>query len=61
VVKGILTEVKPLGEMTSLALRFADRPLRFKITAREAAARNVQVGAALSVDVDCAGIHLMHE
>jgi molybdate transport system ATP-binding protein len=61
VVKGILTEVKPLGEMTSLALSFADKPLRFKIAAREAASRNVQVGDALSVEIDRLGIHLMHD
>jgi molybdate transport system ATP-binding protein len=61
VVEGILTDVKPLGDMTSLALSFVDKPLRFRITAREAASRNMHVGDALSVDVDCAGIHLMRE
>jgi molybdate transport system ATP-binding protein len=60
-VKGILTDVKPLGDMTSLALSFADKPLRFRITAREAASRNMHVGDALTVDVDGAGIHLMRE
>jgi ABC-type Fe3+/spermidine/putrescine transport system ATPase subunit len=61
-VNATLTGVTPLGEMTSLSLRFdekKDQSLRFKISAREAASRNAHVGDAVSVWLDPAGIHLM--
>ena len=51
VVNGILTGVKPLGEMTSLTLVVDGQRLRFKIGAREAASRNMRVGDALSVSM----------
>ena len=61
VVNGTLTGVAPLGEMTSLTLGVADHQLRFKIGAREAAARNMHVGDAASVQLDPAGLHLLRE
>jgi molybdate transport system ATP-binding protein len=61
VVNGILTGVAPLGEMTSLTLGVDGHRLRFKIGAREAAARNMHVGDAVSVQLDPAGMHLMRE
>jgi molybdate transport system ATP-binding protein len=61
VVKGILTGVAPLGEMTLLTLSVTDHRLRFKIGAREAASRSLHVGDAVSVQLDPAGIHLMRE
>lgn len=62
VVKGILTDVQSHGEMTSYTLGFGtknDQGLRFRIGSRDAAARNVHVGDALSVHLDPAGFHLM--
>ena len=61
VVNGIVTELKPLGETTALAVVVDGQRLRLRIGAREAASRNMRIGDALSVHLDPAGIHLMRE
>jgi molybdate transport system ATP-binding protein len=61
VVNAILTETKPLADVTELTVRVGDAQLRFKIGTREAASRKLHVGDALRVQLDPAGIHLMRE
>ena len=61
VLKGIVTELKALGDTTALTIVVDGQRLRTRITAREAASRSLHVGDALSVEVDPAGIHLMRE
>jgi len=61
VVKGILTELKPLGETTALTVVVDGQRLRLRVGAREAASRNLRVGDALGVHLDAAGIHLMRK
>jgi molybdate transport system ATP-binding protein len=61
VVKGIVTELKPLGETSALTLVVNGQRLRMRVGAREASFRNMHVGDALSVHLDPTGIHLMRE
>jgi len=61
VVNGIVTELKPLGETSSLTVVVDGQRLRLRVGAREAASRNTRIGDALSVHLDPAGIHLMRE
>ncbi len=61
VLEAILTETKPLADMTQLTVGVGEARLRFKIGAREAASRKLHVGDALRVHLDPAGIHLMSE
>jgi molybdate transport system ATP-binding protein len=61
VLEAILTETKPLADMTQLTVGVGEAQLRFKIGAREAASRKLHVGDALRVHLDPAGIHLMSE
>ena len=61
VVKGIVTELKPLGETTALTVVVDGQRLRLRVGAREASSRNMRIGDALSVHLDPAGIHLMRE
>ena len=59
VVKGIVTELKPLGETTALTVVVDGQRLRLRVGAREASSRNMRIGDALSVHLDPTGIHLM--
>ena len=61
VVKGIVTELKPLGETSALTVVVDGQRLRMRVGAREASSRNMRIGDALSVHLDPAGIHLMRE
>jgi molybdate transport system ATP-binding protein len=60
VVSGVLAEMKPLGERTTLTLRLdGDELLRFNVPTRDVRARAPALGAALSVRLIPEGIHLM--
>ena len=59
VVKGIVTELKPLGETTALTVAVDGQRLRLRVGAREASSRNMCIGDALSVHLDPTCIHLM--
>jgi hypothetical protein len=61
VVKGIVTELQPLGDTTALAIVVGEQRLRIRLGAREAASRDMHIGDALSVDIDPAGIYLLRE
>lgn len=61
VVKGRVADLQPLGDLIGLILDLETLRLRLKIGVREAAARNIQVGAAVSAQLDPAGIHVMRE
>jgi molybdate transport system ATP-binding protein len=61
VINTILTEMKPLADVTQLTVRVGEAQLRFKIGTREAASLNLHVGNVLGVQLDPAGIHLMRE
>lgn len=61
VVKGMLTEMAPSGELVALTLLLDGGRLRFRVGAREVAARDLQVGNALSVRVQPSFIHVMRE
>jgi molybdate transport system ATP-binding protein len=60
-VNGRLTNVQPLGNLTALTLTFDAGELRFRLPSREAVARHLQSGAALSVEVDPALVHVLRE
>ncbi|KAB2940046.1 MAG: ABC transporter ATP-binding protein [Hyphomicrobium sp.] len=61
VMMGTVADVQPLGDLIGLILDLETLRLRLKIGAREAAARNMQVGAVVSAQLDPAGIHVMRE
>jgi molybdate transport system ATP-binding protein len=60
-VTGKLTGVSRLGDLTGLTLAFDGGELRFRVPRREADARQLQSGSALSVEVDPALIHVLRE
>jgi hypothetical protein len=53
--------VQSLGDLTAVTLAFDGGELRFRLPSREAAARRLQGGAALSVEVDPALTHLLRD
>ena len=61
VLNAILTETKPLADVTQLTVGIGEAQLRFKVGTREAASRKLHVGDALRVQIDPAGVHLMRE
>jgi molybdate transport system ATP-binding protein len=60
-IDGKLTNVQSLGDLTAVTLAFDGGELRFRLPSREAAARRLQGGAALSVEVDPALTHLLRD
>jgi hypothetical protein len=60
-VVGTLTSVLRLGDLTGLTLAFEGGELRFRVPTREADARRLQGGAALTVEVDPALIYVLRE
>jgi molybdate transport system ATP-binding protein len=60
-VKGTLSQSQALGDLTSLTFVFEGGELRFRVPAREAAARDLQAGAAVSAHLDPARIHVMRD
>jgi len=61
VVKGRLTGVQPIGELTALTVELPQGTLRFRIGAREAASQALQVGAPIDLHLDPERIHVLHE
>jgi molybdate transport system ATP-binding protein len=60
-INGKLTNVQSLGDLTAVTLAFDVGELRFRLPSREAAARHLQSGAAISVEVDPALVHLLRD
>jgi molybdate transport system ATP-binding protein len=60
-VIGKLTGVSRLGDLTGLTIAFDGGELRFRVPTREADARQLQGGSALSVEVDPALVHILRE
>lgn len=58
---GRIVAITAAGDLKTVLMDFGGMSLRVKIFAREAAARNLAVGAAIAVTLDPAGIHLMRE
>ena len=61
VVAGTITGLQVLGDRIGVALAFDGGELRFRLPTREAAARNLQSGAALSVEVDPSLVHVLRD
>lgn len=61
VVQGIVTGLQPLGDLAVLTLDLGDGSVRFRISARDAAARALRVGAPLGIRLDPTAIHVIHD
>ncbi|HWK38617.1 MAG TPA: ABC transporter ATP-binding protein [Hyphomicrobium sp.] len=61
VLRGMLSELQPLGDVTALTLDFDAMRLRLKVPSREAAMRTLRPGLMVDVELDPAFVHVIRK